>query len=409
MNFRLLISTCACALSGYAGAYGQEPDAAPLEVAGSAPALRYVDAWLEARAADETAADAEADDDEGSDNPADADEPSDEEDAASEASDDADDETDAADAEAETGAAEADAEPPIATTRVTGAAGAFYLLCGGGGGPAPDLIVIDREINDGERALCEAAGVEDLVALVIGHDALIVARGRRGPRLDLTVGALHRALAARLAREADGEVSECAITDNTNTRWTDVESGMPRVSIGFAAPPEGDASRAALIERVIEPAARATAACVNALRYADRARYGELALSLRADERVILTSADPAARTAAVNETRGAVTVLNAAEFAALEEELRDVRIEGVSPDGDAIASGAYPLARPVYLYARLSALEDASPLSEAVREFVCDAAASDGALAQAGLTPPDGRDLAQRCEAAALLEPIAQ
>lgn len=406
MSKRLLISTFACALSGFAGASGQEPEAAPLEVAGSAPALRYVDAWLEARAApapasEDAAADGEEDEDEDATNE---EEPSDEESVTSESDDDAEAES----AEEEAAATDAEAEPPVAVTRVTGAAGAFYLLCGGGSGPAPDLIVIDREMNDGERALCAAAGVEDLGALLIGYDALIVARGRRGPRLDLTVGALHRALAARLASEVDGEANECEIADNTNTRWTDVESGMPRVRIGFAAPPEGDEARTALIDRVIEPLARATA-CVSALRYTDRARYGELALSLRADERVILTSADPAARAAAVNETRGAVTVLNAAEYAALEDELRDVRIEGVAPDEDEIASGAYPLARSVYLYARLSALEEGAPLAEAMREFICDAAAPDGVSARAGLTSRGDDELAQRCDLGALLDPIAE
>ena len=81
-------------------------------------------------------------------------------------------------------------------------------------------------------------------------------------------------------------------------------------------------------------------------------------------------------------------------------DKVQGSRINGVAPDFDAIADGAYPVSRPLYFYVKAAHADVIPGIREFLAEFTSDAAWGDfGYLSDRGLIPmPE----AERSEVAA-------
>ena len=79
--------------------------------------------------------------------------------------------------------------------------------------------------------------------------------------------------------------------------------------------------------------------------------------------------------------------------------------IDGVAPNADTIASGAYPLSRSLYIYVKKAHIGVIPGLQQFVQEFLSEGAAGKGGyLADRGLIPlPEDQLVAQRAIASAM------
>jgi phosphate transport system substrate-binding protein len=292
---------------------------------------------------------------------------------------------------------DADPTAPAPVVESTGTGAGFRLFCGGVGAGHPDIAGASRRMRASEFRACAAHGVDGIVELPIGRDGLAFAQARGGPPLRLSDAALYRALAA-----SPGGVA------NTARTWADVDPALPPVPIRVYGPPATSGTRDALAELVL--ARGCTAADPGAARLPPAARH-ERCTRIREDGAYVDAGENDNLIVRKLRADRQAVGIFGYAYLEANADTLAGIPLDGVAPGYDAIASGRYPGARPLFLYVktahlaavpRLAAFLDgylaaAVPGGRLVRHGLIAAPATEHAAAIRTLarrTPLDGRAL---------------
>jgi phosphate transport system substrate-binding protein len=184
-----------------------------------------------------------------------------------------------------------------------------------------------------------------------------------GP-LRLTARAVFLALAKRVPNpEKPGE-----LIDNPYTNWNQVDPALPNDRIKFLGPyPEFGG----LMPTLLLTAGCNTYPWIAALRDSDDTRYSDICQRLRTDS-VYQAREGAAMRYQLEDEPNDIGIYAGSASFPSLGAGLTVSPIDGIEPSTKTLASGAYPLARTLYLYLdkkRISAGVDMLVLS-LLRDF---------------------------------------
>lgn len=265
----------------------------------------------------------------------------------------------------------ADPAAPAPVIESTGTGAGFRLFCGGVGAGHPDLAGASRRMRASEFRLCAVNGVDGIVELPIGRDGLAFAQARGGPPLRLTDATLFRALAA-----SPGGVANAART------WADVDPTLPPMPIRVYGPPATSGTRDALAELVL--ARGCAAADPAAARLAAAARH-ERCTRVREDGAYVDAGENDNLIVRKLRADPGAVGVFGYGYLEANAATLAGIPLGGVAPGYDAIASGRYPGARPLFLYVKTAHLAAVPGLAAFLDRYLA-AAGPNGPLVRRGL-----------------------
>ena len=206
--------------------------------------------------------------------------------------------------------------------------------------------------------------------------------------MNLTPEIVYRALAARPFGE-----------EQTAKTWKDVDPSLPAKPILVYGPPSTSGTRDALKELVLIPGCESSPE-MKALKDTDEEQQEQLCTELRMDGAYVDQGEQDNLIVQKIEGNPNAVGVFG---YSYLEENLDKVqglRMNGVEPTYENIASFRYPGARPLFIYVKNAHLDAIRGL----REFVGAWARSwgkDGPLTAIGLVSnPD--DVAARSQAAA-------
>jgi len=249
------------------------------------------------------------------------------------------------------------AENPLVdvSLRMDGTASGMTVFCDG----AAQIAGASRPINDNEILACKQAGV-NYVQLMVAKDAIVAFTGPLNTRVTcLSLADLY----ALTSTEALGDAtwkSATALSRSLGSRTV-----LPQRALLVVTPNAASGTRQLFLERVIAP-------------FAERRHQRT---DLRADHRDVDWEAQMLA------EADVAPGLLGIAGYATVNPWGKKVRVLSlrrargcVAPTAADIASGAYPLARPLYLYVNIGAAKG----SEAVRALT-DALVDSRALSSAG------------------------
>lgn len=285
----------------------------------------------------------------------------------------------------------------IPAVEITGTVAGIAQFCAGGGEQNPDIANASRRMTAAEAATCSRNGVGDIIEISIGYDGIVLASHRGAHPFALTRRQLWLALAAKVPK--DGRA-----VDNAADRWSDVDPALPDARIEVLGPPPTSGTRDVFLDLVMHracleapdsaglPEFGREALCTGALRedghYVEAGEYYNLIV-----QRLAASSGRP----------------LGLFPFSYLtnnSSEVEAVPIDGVSPNADTIASGRYPLARPLFLYIKRTRLGSTPGIAGFLAEYVSERAWGPGGyLAGLGLVPlPDG----DRARQAALVAGLA-
>jgi len=245
----------------------------------------------------------------------------------------------------------------------TGTGAGMSLFCSGVGADTPDIENASRRMKASEFDLCQKNGVTDIVEINIGIDGIAVAQSKDGPGFTLTPEQIYKAIAAKPFGK-----------ENTNKKW----------SISVYGPPSTSGTRDALTELIMEVGCK-TDPATKALKDSNKDQYELICHEIRTDGAYLDTGENDNLIVQKLKSNPNAVGIFG---YSFLEENLDTVRgipISGVTPTYDAIASGEYPGARPLYIYLKKQHVGVIPGLQEFVTEFV-NAGARDGYLVKAGL-----------------------
>lgn len=263
----------------------------------------------------------------------------------------------------------------------TGTGGGMNLFCAGIGAETPDIVNASRRMKATELQMCQSNGVTDVIELQIGIDGIAFAQAIDGPAIKLTPKQIYEAIAEKPYGE-----------DNTTEKWSDVNSSLPDIAISVYGPPSTSGTRDALTELIMEVGCQ-TDAATAALKDTDEDGFDAICHDVRADGPYVDTGENDNLIVQKLKANPNSVGIFG---FSFLEENLDSVRgieISGVEPNYQAIASGEYPGARPLYIYTKKQHVGVIPGLQEYLTAFV-EAGGDDGYLVDTGLiaSPDDIR-----------------
>ncbi|MDO5658961.1 MAG: substrate-binding domain-containing protein [Paracoccus sp. (in: a-proteobacteria)] len=261
-----------------------------------------------------------------------------------------------------------------------GSGGGLSQFCQGVGANTIDIANSSRPIRDGERETCAANGVTDIIEVRIGYDGIVFASDVNGPEFVLTPADVFGALARSVV--VDGEV-----VDNPHTNWSDVNPDLPNQPITAFIPGTQHGTREVFEEKVMAVGCDASGAkeAFTAAHDADAAK--EMCMQVRTDGRSVDIDGDYTETLARLDSDRQAVGVFGLSFYENNTARLRVATMDGVIPSTETIASGEYPVSRPLFFYVKKAHIGTIPGLKEFAEFFVSDAIAGPaGPLAEYGL-----------------------
>ncbi|MDD3449688.1 MAG: PstS family phosphate ABC transporter substrate-binding protein [Gammaproteobacteria bacterium] len=285
----------------------------------------------------------------------------------------------------------------------TGSGGGLKLFCAGVGVEHPDITNASRRIKKSEVETCAANGVKEIVEVKIGYDGIAVANSKQATQFDLTRRDLYLALAKDVPA-ADGSEK---LVPNPYKTWKDVNPALPATAIEVLGPPPTSGTRDAFVELVMEHGCKDTP-WVAAMAKSDKNAFKAACFTVREDGAYIEAGEND---NLIVQKLEANPNALGIFGFSFLDQNTDMVQgslIDGVAPTFEAIASGDYPVSRPLFFYVKKAHVGVIPGMQEYVDEFTSDKAwGPEGYLADKGLIPMPEAERAKFADDARNMTPM--
>lgn len=304
----------------------------------------------------------------------------------------------------------------------TGSGGGLKLFCRGLGADTPDITNSSRRIKKSEYDDCQENGVTEIVEVFVGFDGIALANAKSAPVFEMSLKDVYLAL----AKDVPGP--EGKLIPNPYTSWKQVNPALPDTKIEVLGPPPTSGTRDAFAELAMGGGAKMLpelaalralsadqadeiAATIDALGLPDglyaalqeqkgKAPSGKdifqtVAYAVREDGAFIEAGENDNLIVQKLDANPRALGIFG---YSFLEENGDKVHgsiIDGVTPDFDTIASGDYPVSRPLYFYIKRAHVGKIPGIQEYAVEFTSQRAmGEDGYLVERGLIPLDEPEL---------------
>jgi phosphate transport system substrate-binding protein len=175
---------------------------------------------------------------------------------------------------------------------------------------------------------------------------------------------------------------------NPHTQWSQFNPNLPAQDILVLSPGTKHGTREVYDIRVILAGCEETGAMAAFMEGGmDEDAAEEACMKLRTDGRNVDIDGDYTETLARLDADKNAIGVFGLSFYQNNTDKLRVATMGGVVPSTESIASGEYPVSRPLYFYVKSAHLDVIPGLQEYIEFFVSDdMAGPDGPLAQYGL-----------------------
>lgn len=272
-------------------------------------------------------------------------------------------------------------EFPTPVVESGGSSTGLRRFCEGVGENTIDIANSSRSIRENEVATCAENGVSDIIEVRFGYDGIVFASDINGPSFEFTQSDWYLALAAQIP--VDG-----AMVDNPNTSWSDVRGDLADQPIAAFIPGTRHGTREVFDERVILQGCEDTGSMAAMMEMGmDEDAAEDACMEIRADGVSVDIDGDYTETLARINADSNGIGVFGLAFYENNTSVLQVATMGGVVPTVDAIASGEYPVSRPLFFYIKAAHLGVIPGLQEYADFFVSEDIAGDwGPLAAYGL-----------------------
>ena len=275
-------------------------------------------------------------------------------------------------------------------------------LCEGVGENTIDIANSSSRIKQSDIDTCAANGVKEIQEVRIGYDGIVFASDISGPEYAFTPADWHSALAAKIVK--DGK-----LIDNPNKAWNEIRADLPAQPILAFIPGTKHGTREVFDEKVIVDGCKedGTYDVLLAENAGDKDKASKACMQIRTDGVSVDIDGDYTETLARVDANKNGIGVFGLSFYQTNTDKLRVGTMGGVVPSVESIASGKYPVSRPLYFYVKNAHLDVIPGLQEYVEFFVSDEMAGpNGPLAAYGLVSDP--ELAKTQEAVKARTPMA-
>ncbi len=258
-----------------------------------------------------------------------------------------------------------------------GTGGGLSQFCEGVGENTIDIANASRQIRDGEREACTAAGVTDIREIQFGFDGIVFASSASGPDFALTPEFVYKAIAAQVV--VDGE-----LVDNPYSNWSEIDASLPDLPINLAVPASNHGTREVFQDRVVGDGCEAVG-----LPEGLSEDEAEAACSTYRQDVVIEISGDYTETLARLNSDPNTVGVFGLSFYEQNTDTLKVATVNGVTPSKETVAAGEYPVSRPLFFYVKGQHIGVIPGIEEYVQFFLSEQMSGEGGILEAaGLIP---------------------
>jgi phosphate transport system substrate-binding protein len=182
---------------------------------------------------------------------------------------------------------------------------------------------------------------------------------------------------------------------NPFTNWSEIDPSLPDQAIALAIPASNHGTREVFEERVIVPGCEA-----SGLPEMSEEEMEAACLAFRQDV-VVEIAGDYTETLARLQSNPATVGVFGLSFYDQNRDTLKVATVSGVEPSLETIASGDYPVSRPLYFYVKGEHIGVIPGIEEFVQFFLSEQmAGAGGALESAGMIPAPAEETAGVLEA---------
>ena len=272
-----------------------------------------------------------------------------------------------------------DFKAPVVGSGGTG--GGLKQFCEGVGENTIDIANASRPIKREELAACNKNGVEKIQEVQFGFDGIVFATSASQGDFELTPLHVYKAIAAQVP--VDGKM-----VANPYKNWKDVDASLPDQEINVAIPGSNHGTREVFQEKMIAPGCKEAG-----LPEMDKEAMTKACETFRQDV-VVEISGDYTETLARLQANPATVGVFGLSFYDQNRDSLKVANVSGVTPSLETVASGEYPVSRPLFFYVKGEHIGTIPGLKEYTEFFLSDAmTGAGGTLEGAGLIPmPDDK-----------------
>ncbi|MEM6896671.1 MAG: substrate-binding domain-containing protein [Pseudomonadota bacterium] len=271
---------------------------------------------------------------------------------------------------------------PTPVVESGGSSSGLRRFCEGVGVNSIDIANASRGIRESEVATCAENGVTDIIEVRIGYDGIVFASQLDGPAFTaFTPSDWFNALAPKVM--VDG-----ALVDNPHTQWADFNADLPAEDILAFIPGTKHGTREVFEENVIAAGCEATGA-FDAMMAGGMSEDDaeDACLEVRTDGLSVDIDGDYTETLARIDANTNGVGVFGLAFYENNTDKLKVATMSGIAPSTETIASGEYPVSRPLFFYIKAAHIGVIPGLKEYAQFFMADEIAGPaGPLAAYGL-----------------------
>jgi phosphate transport system substrate-binding protein len=264
-----------------------------------------------------------------------------------------------------------------------GSSAGLKQFCQGIGPSTIDIANSSRKMKASEVKACASKGVTNIVEIKFGYDGIVFAVDKSAGQWELTPKDLYLALANKVP--VNGKM-----VDNPNKTWKDVNSSLPAFKIKAFIPGEKHGTREVFEEKVLAIGCK-TVGGLDLYKKSglDKKKAHKACIQVRKDGGATDIDGDYTETLARIKSNKKAVGVFGLAFYEANNDKLKVATVNGVKASVDTVASGKYPVSRPLFFYVKKQHLGMVPGLREYVKFFTSTKMiGEDGPLAEYGLVP---------------------
>ena len=277
-----------------------------------------------------------------------------------------------------------DFKTPIVESGGTG--GGLKEFCKGVGPETIDIANASRAMKADEVEACKTAGVTEIQEVKIGYDGIVFATDAGNADLKLEPKDLYLALAAEVV--VDGK-----LVANPYKKWSEVNAALPDAEIAAYIPGSKHGTREVFEEKVLAHGCKDSGA-QDVIKAAISDAKEQLAkcVAVRKDGMAVDIDGDYTETLARIAANKSGIGVFGLSFYENNADKLKVATINGIVPSTETIASGEYPVSRPLFFYVKKAHLGVIPGLKEYVEFFTSDdMIGPDSPLAEYGLvSAPD-------------------
>lgn len=254
-----------------------------------------------------------------------------------------------------------------------GTGGGFKSFCGGVGVQHPDMTGASRAIKKDEMELCVKNGVTEIIELPVGNDGLTFAHSVKAKDANFSKLQLWKAIAHDVV--VDGK-----LVKNPYKNWNEIDKSLPDLKIEILVAPPTSGTRDAWDDLVMskgcDEAFKKLADPKNCTKY-------------REDAAVIEAGENDTLIVQKITSTTNAFGYFGYSYLVANRDKIKATKIDGIAPTIEGIQKYTYPVARPMFLYAKKAHASVIPGFKEFLAEYTGKTAVgATGYLFKVGLVP---------------------